>query len=299
MASSKDLIIGSAVGYTWDQLKPLINSLKAIEFQGSVVLVGSDMTKETIERLTENGVELYLYGQKKENGDIASSKSLMPHVERFFYINEFLKKNFSRFNRVVMVDTRDVIFQSDPFEWLDTNLTMHNIVASGEGMRYCNEPWGNSNLFQAFGPFVHKELKDNLIYNVGVVAGFTADMLFLTSMLFQLSLNRPIAIVDQAVYNYLIKSVPYCDDVYFTSNADTWAVNLGTAKLAVQAGNGDLGAHYVSDEKFRQQYFMNYEDHQPNVVDGVVQNHNDRPFCIVHQYDRVPGLKEKILERYA
>jgi hypothetical protein len=52
----KDLIIGGASGYTWDQLKYWVNSIQLSGFAGDVVLVATNITKETIDKLTSKGV---------------------------------------------------------------------------------------------------------------------------------------------------------------------------------------------------------------------------------------------------
>jgi len=163
-------------------------------------------------------------------------------------------------------------------------------------MRYKNEPWGNQNLHDALGPYFHKLLSEKMIYNVGVVAGETDYIKGLMLMLFQISINRPIPIVDQAMYNFIINTPPYSDDVLLTSNEDTWAVNLGTSIHAVENGSGDLGNIFKDTPE---NYMKMYEDYQPNIEeDGTVVHTKDNPFCIVHQYDRVKGLTEKMEKKY-
>ena len=57
----KDLIIGAASNYTWNELKYWVNSIRASKFEGDVVIVGTNMTRETIDKLTSEGVVLQLY----------------------------------------------------------------------------------------------------------------------------------------------------------------------------------------------------------------------------------------------
>jgi hypothetical protein len=291
----KDLIIGAASNYSWDQLKYWVNSIKKTSFSGDIAIVGTNMKKETIDRLTEKGVILSLYGKQNERGDIEAPQNGAPHVERFFYIWNFLETSPIDYNNVITTDTRDVIFQGNPSEWLDEYVHSSLIVASSEGMRYVNEPWGNKNLYEALGPFFHNKLKNNLIYNVGVLAGEAEYMKGLMLMLFQISINRPIPVVDQAMFNFLINTAPYKDDTLFTNNMDAWAIQLGTTLPAVQSGKGDLGMIFKqSPEK----YLGIYEDNLPLIEDGVVTTIAHFPYCVVHQYDRVDGLKEKVEEIY-
>lgn len=291
----KDLIIGAASNYTWDQLKYWVNSIKQSGFTGDVVIVGTNMKKDTIDKLSERGVILSLYGKQNANGDIESPQNGAPHVERFFYIWNYLETTETKYNNVITTDTRDVVFQSNPSNWLDENVHSSLLVASSEGMRYKNEPWGNKNLHEALGPFFHNKLKNNLIYNVGVLAGEFEYVKGLMIMLFQISINRPIPVVDQAMFNFLINTSPYKDDTLFTNNNDGWAIQLGTTLPAVQSGKGDLGMIFKqSPEK----YLGIYEDNLPLIEDGVVTTIAHVPYCVVHQYDRVDGLKEKVEEIY-
>lgn len=294
----KSLIIGFASNYTWNDLQYWVNSIQKTKFDGDIHIVSDNMKKETIEKLSSRNVQLSLYGKKNENGDFVAEQSIAPHVNRFFYLWNVLKTMQTEYRYVITTDVRDVIFQSDPVYWLEENLVMHSLVSSSEGMKYKDEPWGNKNLLEAFGPFYHNLLKDNLIYNVGVIAGDYYHVRGLLSLIFQLSINRPIQIVDQAVYNYLINTDPFYNDTLFTSNKDCWAIQLGTTLDAVKCGSGDLGMSYVNSPEAQKKYLEAYVDHPVFIEDGIVKDLEKKPYCIVHQYDRVYSLNKKIKELY-
>jgi hypothetical protein len=301
----KSLIIGAAYNYDWNQLKYWVNSIQKTGFKGDVVIVGSNLKKETIDKLTSKGVKLCLYGKQTPEGDVVAQQGGAPHVERFFHIWNYLNSvKFDEYEYVITTDTRDVIFQEDPVEWLSTTRVAHNydlLVCSSEGMRYLNEPWGNNNLLEAFGPFFHEKLKNKLIYNVGTIAGDYDTVRGLMLMIFQMSINRPIPIVDQAVFNFLINTYPYNRMAYKTSNFEAWAIQLGTSFAAVASGKGDLGAQYASRPD---EYYKIYEDRQPKICDNgyvsyaIDDGRRDEKFVIVHQWDRVPSLAEKIETLY-
>lgn len=297
---TKDLIIGYAENYDWNRLKYWINSIQKSGFTGDVVIVGTNITKETIDKITEKGVILSLYGTKDESGNVSNNNNnVAPHCIRFFYIWNYLKDHGQKYRFVITTDTRDVVFQDNPSPWLENGLVFHSIVASSEGMQYQFEPWGNKNLYDTFGPYFHNLLKDKLINNVGVIAGDALHVRGLMLLIFQMSINRQIPIVDQAVYNFLINTDPIVNDTWFTTNDDGWAVQLGTSVKAVEAGAGDLGARVKEDAENWKKYHMYYEDTQPTYrEDGVVVNKYDKPFVIVHQWDRVPEMKNHIEKLY-
>lgn len=296
----KDLIIGGASNYTWDDLKYWVNSIKKSGFDGDIVLVGTNYKKETIKKLSDVGVALTLYGTQQPNGDVIAPTNNAPHVERFFYLWNYLDKTTENYRYVITTDTRDVVFQANPSVWLENSLSTFGLrrkefVVSSEGMRYKNEPWGNQNLLETFGPYFHNILKEHMICNVGTIAGRFDYVKGLLSMIFHLSVNRPIPIVDQAVYNFIINTPPYNKDSLFTTNSMGWAIQLGTTLGAVEAGKGDLGVMLKADPD---KYKEIYEDDQPVIRDGLVRTVSGVPYCIVHQYDRIPDLKVVMEKKY-
>lgn len=297
----KDLIIGGASNYTWDDLKYWVNSIKLSGFTGDIVLVATNITKETIDKLTSEGINLDLYGQMQEDGSIKAHNNGAPHVERFFYIWNYLNKNVGQYDYVITTDTRDVIFQTNPTVWIDEMIFAgrESIFVSSEGMKYEDEPWNNQNLIEAFGPFFHREYKEMVINNVGVIAGELAYVRDLLFMIFQMSINRPIPIVDQVVFNVLLQQKPFKDVIKFTYNSDAWAVQLGATIEAVKSGAGDLGMMINNDPSKMILYQTKYFDEQPTLTeDGFVVNQHGNKFVIVHQYDRTKSWADKIAARY-
>ena len=204
------------------------------------------------------------------------------HVARFLTIYDFLKTTWQNYNHVVTTDVKDVYFQTNPITWLELNLKGKKLVAGSEGMRYKDEPWGNENLMQAYGPYVHELFKNNEIYNVGTIGGvseYVKDMMF--NILFN-AINRPIPICDQAVYNVLIQTQPFKGVTYFAKQIDGWACQAGTTVDPSKI------------ESFRPHLL----EPEPKFEDGIVKTSLGRPFAIVHQYDRVPVWKEHIKQKY-
>lgn len=293
-----DLIIGGASGYKYDDIKYWINSIQRSGFDGDIMLVTTNITVDELTKMAEKGVKILAYGQKDEDGNYTSNSQMPPHVERFFHIWNVLNTIEDKYDYVIATDTRDVVFQMNPQTFLQTgNEETPELVAAGEGLKYKDEPWGNNNYLQAFGPFFHNQIKETEINNVGVIAGYHETVRDLLLMLLQLSVNRPIPIVDQAVYNFLLSIDTFKKKTMFTGNDSGWACNLGTTLGAIASGAGDIGQK--NDPTAQLLYQTKYLCSQPNIDDdGVVTTSNGIPFRIVHQYDRVAGLAEKIRAKY-
>lgn len=286
----KDLIIGSASNYSWDVVKYWVNSIKQTGFDGDIVLVGSNIDNDTIKILEEKNVKVHNY-----NNNFSSAH---PNVERFFFLWHCLATMKQKYRFVLTTDTRDVIFQKNPSLWLEKNLTLHDLVASSEGLKYKDEPWGNDNYFKTFGEFFYYLAKDKLIFNAGVIGGKHDTIASLLFLIFHMSTNRSVANPDQAIYNLLINNLPFENNTFFSTNSDGWAIQMGTTKEAVQAGFGDIGMICKNDPSKFVLYQMNYKDEQPVIENDVIYTKDKTPFTIVHQYDRIPYLKKLIHEKY-
>ena len=299
MVGTRHLIIGGISNYGWDEVKHWVTSIKMSGYDEKIVLVATNITAGTVEKLVKEGVELHLYGERDNDGNYRSNTNIPPHVLRMFYIWDYLNKNTVKYDFVITTDVRDVVFQSDPRVWL-RNFRDTAMIASCEMLKYEDEPWNNQNLLEAFGPFFHEQYKSMLIYNVGVLAGeidYLKDLLFL---IFQMSMNRPIPVVDQVVYNVLLRQRFIWDKTMVTMNGDAWAVQLGTTEEAINSGAGDLGAMVRGNPEALEEYRKHYIDlGQPRLDEEgyVVNNQGDR-FVIVHQYDRTKAWTKKIIERY-
>ena len=293
---AKDLIIGGASNYKYDDVKYWINSIKKSGFDGDIVLVVTNIVLAELEKIAEKGVQILAYGQKDNDGNYTSNSQMPPHVERFFHIWNFLNTTKEEYEFVVTTDVRDVVFQRNPMTFLRGD-TFNGFIAAGEGLAYKDEPWGNNNYLQAFGPFFHNIIKDKEIYNVGVMAGEMSLVRDMMLMILQLSVNRPITIVDQAVYNFILNTDVFKNRTEFFGNGSGWACNLGTTLPAIASGSGDIGQR--NDPTAQLLYQTKYLADQPIInEEGIVFNSYDMPFYIVHQYDRVAGLAEKIRAKY-
>jgi hypothetical protein len=208
------------------------------------------------------------------------------HVLRFLSIYEYLRNNWQEYDYVITTDVKDVIFQRNAFKFLDYHnigvRDMKQLVAGSECLRYKDEAWGNDNLMQAYGPYIHSLFKDEVIFNVGVLGGSSEYMKDLVFNIFTNAINRPIAICDQAVFNVLLNTQPYKDATMKASMSFAWACQAGT----------------VADPTKIAGFRPNLTEKEPVFKDGKFYTDAGEEFYIVHQYDRVPEWKKFVAEKY-
>ena len=276
----KDLIVGCATNYTWSTLKYWINSINQSGFEGDKVLILMNCDKNTVQKVSDAGFSIIAFNQDGE-GNLTYQSHLMVHVERFVHIYKLLKSNEYRF--AITTDVKDVIFQKNPSKWLEENLSdSEDLVFASESMKYKDEPWGKENLTQCFGQGIYDDFKNNTIFNVGVLAGRGFAMRDLMLNLFVNSINRPIPIVDQAVFNFLISRHPYLKTSQYTLSESGWACQLGTT------------ADPSKIESFRPHLL----EPSPKLEGDKVVTSEGIEYTIVHQYDRVPEWRKVIEAKY-
>jgi hypothetical protein len=276
----RNLIIGAFTKYNYNQLRPWVESIDEVGIDCDKVMVVFDTNRETVEELNKRDWKCMIIQQKSQ---------LPIHVERFIRIYEYLETVWNKYEYVVTTDVRDIYFQSDPFVWLKNNLKDNQRIVSGsESILYENEPWGNENLLQTYGSWIHEKFKKKEIYNVGTLGGDSEYIKDLCLNIAINAVNRPIPIVDQAVFNMLIHTQPYSDVFLPAKHRDGWACQAGTVIDPFKIDN------------FRQ-YLL---EPSPEFKNGKVVTSRKglvpvgTPYCIVHQYDRVPDWKKMIDLKY-
>jgi hypothetical protein len=182
----KDLIIGMAAGYTDEQLKPFVNSLKRTGYDGDLVLI-------------------------RQN-----PYAVHPILSRFDLIPRYI--NAHRW--VIAIDTSDVVFQSNPIDWLNQHANGYELVVVSEGVTFEQSEGNKRNMQEAF-PGSWEEMRAKEVYNAGVIAGKARTVKDICEQIYLFCLQdhrvnaAPIKklewhemISDQSALNILLDSFP-------------------------------------------------------------------------------------------
>jgi len=274
-----DLIIGCASNYNWNQLKYWVNSINQSGFEGEKVLILMNADRETCQKVNEAGFKIIGFQQDAE-GNLVHKSDIMVHVERFLHLYRLLSQTNYRY--VITTDVRDVVFQKNPIEWIENSLGDRGLIFSSESIKYKDEPWGNQNLLETYGPFVHNIFKENEIFNVGVLAGRAEYLRDLCLNIFVASTNSPISICDQSTFNFLISQHPYTDLNLYAKSENGWACQLGT----------------TADPTKLEQFKPFLLEELPKLDGDKVVTSTGLEYTIVHQYDRVPEWRKLIEKKY-
>lgn len=272
---AKDLIIGAYTNYKFELLKPWVNSIKETGFDGDIVLIAINPDQDTVSQLEKAGVKVVKAGNEQNQ---------MIHMLRFLHIYNYLKLYGSSYRYVITTDVRDVIFQSNPSVYLQKNFGSRTvgILAQSEAIKIKDEKWNRENIIKNFGQYFYLDVCENDVYNVGILAGTPEHIKDLCFHLYQMSSNRPDWVADQAAYNMLLSYKPWTHCMMKAELKDAWALN----------------AHVTNKPDQMEEFGPYLLEGRPYMKDGIVYNEQDKPFVIVHQYDRVPEWMEYYMQKF-
>lgn len=285
----KDVVIGAITDYSFDKIKYWVNSLDRSGFDGVKAMLCYNIDYEVAEELTKRGYTIFALGNNEEERRLEYKKDFNICLERFIHLWYFLKRmqESGQYRYVISTDVRDVVFQTNPSEWLENNMGDKKINVACESLTYEREPWGQNNMMLSFGSLIYDKMRTLPIYNAGTVSGEIGALSDLFLNIFMSCGGAPARVPggggpDQAALNILLSTEPYKSITNFAMSEDGYAAQLGTTKDPNKI------------ESFRP-YLL---EEEPIMVDGVVCTSKGVPFSIVHQYDRVPEWREIIEKKY-
>lgn len=269
-----DLIVGCFNRYSPSALKPWVESIAKSGFAGhklALIYGTGDTEKASAEYLTKHGFEVVV----KES----FTKSIV--VDRFRDIASYLSTHLGVYDNVISTDVGDVVFQTNPSEFLASRLIGDKqILVGSECVKYKDETWGIENMRMSF-PNYASMMMEKVIYNAGTVAVKATTAIPFFMDIFNLSMTTSVYNPDQAALNLLIQT-KYNSSTYFSSMEDGWSIQCGTVTDPVRLG--EYGSLLLEKEH--------------EFIDGIGYNRLNNRVCLVHQYNRVPWLVDTIKNLY-
>jgi hypothetical protein len=311
---NRTVVMGSAVGLRPDQVKPLLASLHNCGYSGDVVLfVSRRLRRQLHQDPLARGVHLVRrrsllplsfrqgYGSRtlwalwrpvqvltwtiiKLIGRLplpvharlvvqaAIARAVCTPMEaRFFHYLRFL--SLQPYERVVLTDVRDVLFQRDP----SPDTPAEGLAVGIETRRYtiASEPHNRMWVRDAFGPEVVAQIGASPVSCVGVTYGdiraVSSYLDLMTREILRLSAKAArTGGADTAIHNVLL----WTNQLGDVQPLETLASPLATLN-GISADEVKLSSR------------------------GSLLNADGSEPCIVHQYDRVPGLAPTLLRTLA
>ena len=248
-----DVVAGYARGYNAEQIRPFLKSLRGTGYQGKILLFANGEAEEEAKKW-----EVDLHPCPKPGMKV--------HSARFLCLEEALKS--IPFKGAFLSDTRDVIFQKNPAEFLPSKGL--NVYEEDQCMSLGTCPYNSLWIKLGYGETTLDMLKDNFISCVGTFCGDRESILnYLDKLVTEIKKIQPRTNEpqDQGAHNYLIR--------------------------------GQVKSHVWNNEE-GEVYTVGYI--KPfgvvKVEDGKVINLSKDVPAVIHQWDRHPNLVSLVEERY-
>tara|TARA_Y100000768_G_scaffold213858_1_gene161146 strand:+ start:267 stop:1061 length:795 start_codon:yes stop_codon:yes gene_type:complete len=262
------IILGCITKYKPEDIKPFVESIEQTGYKGKKVMMVYEVPQETIDYLKSKGWDLY-------------QNELQQHIilQRFRDIYKLLEQYPNE--DVIWCDVKDVIFQKDPTDWIELNMD-EPLLAFSECITMKDDPWACVNSGTSF-PLEWEWLQNKVSYCAGTIVGDSDYLkdLFINIYRWSMTSANPDQLSDQAAYNVLINLNPIGDSVQKVNQEEGFVTQLGTV--------------LVKKDEFKDVLL----EPTPIVDENyIVKNQEGEPFCLVHQYDRIPHFKEFIYKKY-
>jgi hypothetical protein len=300
---SRNLVLALADGLTAEQLRPFLYSTDVMAERPEMMFFGGRFDPETIALLDEYQVRIAPFSSvwdvsrrrrnrlftvatqttmaavrltsrlfdlrgRRRSGDIRRrmiGPILPPLHARFFLYHEALEAVYPRVKRVLLTDVRDVVFQADPFTFAEDKLWVFeedsrlNMQLNEE-----NRAW----YLKTFGSPAFQQVMNFPVICAGtVLGGREATLQYLRTMTTVMITRPPVVGGDQAIHNHICRG----DHV--------------AAEIVPNEAGVVLTLYNITDAEVRY-------DNQARVVNTAGQ-----PYPILHMYDRLPVLKQRVLKR--
>jgi hypothetical protein len=263
---ARRLVLGAAIGFNTAQVRVFVESLRATGYGGDIML---------LIRWPGLGVGRYLKSRGVDVIRVFQTRSFTRsvHARRYAIYLDYLRPRLARYDQLMISDTRDVVFQRNPFDGI-AGPQCHFYLESAVrtiGADPTNSRWVRG----CFTAAEAAALADRRISCSGITIGSTtAVVAYLERMKARIA-AMPMRIYreighgyDQAIHNFLVHLDPAIDGVLMENNGHIATMALEPRTL------------YRLDD------------------DAGIRAADGRLFPICHQYDRFPDIRAAVEARY-
>jgi hypothetical protein len=245
---NKHLVMGVAMGYSVEKVKPFVISLRK-HYDDYIVFVMSSVDEEMEKFCNDYNVYTFIPDEQMNLSTII--------IDRHRYYYDCISANFEDVDSVLLADIRDIVFQDHPFK----GYPVYDLefFAEPEIFKHCNHnaPW----IANVYGENRVKEIENEYVICCGTTLGTRSGILtYLETMINEIknieSNGRKLSGgEDQPVHNHLVYN------------------NIFTNFRINHNGKGLVSTmHHSKALTFNRQ--------------GQLLNDDGTPTPIVHQYDR-------------
>jgi len=246
MISKRKLVI-SWCSYNWDKSRIFVKSLRGTGYMGDIVFIEGTQDPFTLTKYNWYNVKMLQWDKTKGLTEVYLS-----------YLNE----NKNNYDKVLLCDMRDVVFQRNPFDFMLDN-KLHLV---SEDLKIKDQILNSGWLEHAYGIKVLRQIENNQVLCAGTTYGGIIPLIEMVEKIL-----RHVPKNSQAILNYL----------YWT----------GLLRAVVDPNDGHSVVWTIGTKiDTEHDDFYKIKDHKITTLDDVTPP-------VIHQYDRHPRIA-RILENY-
>ena len=290
-STPRDLILALLHRQNFNAVAPFVRSLKRTGYRGRLVMFTSQIGPDGEAELRREGVEVmpFHFSGKKDrqplarlwplwrwyfaSGASAASKERLAHrvlhvrYRRYLLYAEYLRQHAPDYDRILLADSTDLVFQADPFAWDWTPGLHHFLEETKNRLGACrlHRLW----LSCQVGPEFVELHSEEVVSCSGTTFGDTASIReYLAQMVAAMMRARNLGKIsggDQGIHNYL-RLEKKLKNLAIHANRHGPVLTMGV----MQPGDYQLSSA------------------------GLVLNEDGSVPPVLHQYDRLPELKKRL-----
>lgn len=263
----KNLVISYASGAMLKNaaFQVFVNSFRYVT-NADLVFVTHEMDDQSRSQLQEKDAIIY---------DVNAGENYYIFRDRHKHFYDYLCKNSDKYKYVLVTDSRDVVFQSNPFDWIENKLLDSDkeaVFITAEGFKRQQSGFACIEHFEFQRdvplPYLQND-NDKMVCNAGVTLGTLNAVKNFELLMFMTAMKTIGRCTDQAALNFLLEI--FKDDPVYNISQPT-NDNLCLTGEGVRMGSVE-----------------------PMLQDKKLYNPQNELYCMVHQWDRLDGLREDIL----
>ncbi len=276
----KNLIVGVIDNLPWERVRPWAVSLRKSGFVGDILILGYRMNELEVRKGCEKfGFKLEVLERDDQGRTIDHTRGGLETQAfrwRNYHLWQYLQEHGSKYDFVALLDTSDLVFQSNPDDFLKTLQDAGPAVyLPGEGVLIEDEEWTARLIREHYADEVFEKVRKSEACNGGTMFGTTKEFQDFMLKIFHEVRDVDVIGIDQPAMNVLGESTSYAKRLPMTAG---WACQCGTMFEP------------------RNRHFR-LVCPRPEIRNFIAYN-GSRPFVLLHQYPRIPELRERVAWKY-
>ena len=260
----KNLVMGVATGYDWYTLEPFVNSFKRYCKNADLVLFVDNISEFTDAKLQKENVKL---------DPVPAEFKSAPIIDvRWIMYKNFLDEHGKDYRQVFLTDTRDVIFQGNPFEPYINFQNYFGYVTSESDIKNSGSNFNNNWLTNLIGKAKAKKLGNKKFIGGGTIQGTINEVKIFCENMVETSKRSTRRGDEQSSMNYLVY-----DNLLPIENL-----------MEIDCTGGSVFTVRISS----------IADHSVKVENEKILRGDGGVPAVIHQYDRHPELVQLVDKFY-